>query len=171
MDFTFAKAGRQRLKNIAKPVEIWLWPPEHAGMMRRVTANWRQVAVFASLALVAVAAILYFARDPAGEGGSLAGPRIAIIPFKNLGSSPDDAFFSEGLTRDINAHLSRFSNLFVIAPAAGTKYRDNVDCEKIRSDLNAEGGEPVRHFACQWSRVSKFTIWTVDAPTGADDPR
>jgi hypothetical protein len=42
------------------------------------------------------------------------------------------------LTRDINAHLAKFSNLFVIAPAAGAKFRDSVDCEEIRSELRAD---------------------------------
>ncbi len=66
------------------------------------------------------------------------GPRIAIIPFRNLGEDPDDAFFSEGLTRSINAQLSRFSNLFVIAPQAGASFRDSPDCKTIRQELQAD---------------------------------
>ncbi len=66
------------------------------------------------------------------------GPRIALIPFKNLGEDPDDAFFSEGLTRSINAQLSRFSNLFVIAQKAGEAFRDNLDCKTIADDLRAD---------------------------------
>jgi len=66
------------------------------------------------------------------------GPRIVLIPFRNLGENPDDAFFTEGLTRDINAQLSRFSNLFVIAPEAGAAFRDNPDCSAIRERLNAD---------------------------------
>ncbi|MDU8928984.1 winged helix-turn-helix domain-containing protein [Alisedimentitalea sp. MJ-SS2] len=66
------------------------------------------------------------------------GPRIALIPFENLGEDPNDTFFSEGLTRDINAQLSRFSNLFVIAPTAGEAFRDNPDCETIREELRAD---------------------------------
>jgi class 3 adenylate cyclase/TolB-like protein len=138
LDIAFANAGRHRLKNIAKPVEIWLWPPERAGTMRRATISWRQVVAVAGLALVAVAALLYFVLDIGREAASPTGPRIVLIPFKNLGTSSDDAFFSEGLTRDISAHLSKFSNLFVIAPAAGTKFRDNADCGEIRRELQAD---------------------------------
>ena len=60
------------------------------------------------------------------------GARIALIPFENVGEGPDDDFFSEGLTRDINAQLARFSNLFVIAPEAGEAFRDDPDCSAYR---------------------------------------
>jgi TolB-like protein len=61
-----------------------------------------------------------------------------LIPFKNLGSDPEDAYFSDGLTRDINAYLSKFSNLFVIAPAAGNEFREAADCAAIRDKLQAD---------------------------------
>lgn len=66
------------------------------------------------------------------------GPRVVLVPFRNLGENPDDAFFTEGLMRDINAQLSRFSNLFVIAPEAAAAFRDNPDCGAIRAALKAD---------------------------------
>lgn len=47
LDATFANAGNHRLKNIAKPIEIWCWPATHAGKMRRSAFRWRRVAVVA----------------------------------------------------------------------------------------------------------------------------
>ncbi len=138
LEFTFANAGKHRLKNIAKPIEVWCWPSAHARKMRRSAWGWRQAAALTALVAVTVAVGAYFMIDRAEERSLPSGPRIAVIPFKDLGGSPDDAFFSDGLTRDINAHLSKFSNLFVIAPAAGTPYRDNADCVKIRDDLLAD---------------------------------
>jgi TolB-like protein len=138
LDVTFGNAGRRRLKNIAKPVEIWFWPPERASTMHRLARHWRPAV--AALALVAAAAgtLFYFSVESAREQALPSGPRIALIPFKNLGNDPDDAFFSEGLTRDINGYLSKFSNLFVIAPDAGLAYRENADCGQIRRDLGAD---------------------------------
>ena len=138
LDVTFASAGRHELKNIATPLEVWIWPPERAASLRRRAKGWRRAAAIVALAAVAATAGVYFAIDSDGDRGLPTGPRIALIPFKTLGNSPDDAFFSEGLTRDINAHLAKFSNLFVIAPAAGTKFRDSADCEEIRSELQAD---------------------------------
>ncbi len=80
----------------------------------------------------------YFLIRQSEETPLPTGPRIAVIPFKNLSSDPEDAFFSDGLTRDINAHLSKFSNLFVIAPAAGTPYRESADCTRIGNELRAD---------------------------------
>ncbi|HUS97809.1 MAG TPA: tetratricopeptide repeat protein [Hyphomicrobiaceae bacterium] len=137
-DATFTNTGSRKLKNIAKPVEVWIWPPVRTGFLRRVAIKWRQLASVAGLALVAVAIGLYTSFDFNQEGNLPTGPRIVLIPFTNLGSNPEDAFFSEGLTRDINAYLSKFSNLFVIAPAAGSVYRDNANCELIRKDLQAD---------------------------------
>ena len=138
LELSFANAGKHRLKNIAKPIEVWCWPSAHAGKMRRSAWGWRQAAALTALVAVTVAVGAYFMIDRAEERSLPSGPRIAVIPFKDLGGSTDDAFFSDGLTRDINAHLSKFSNLFVIAPAAGTPYRDNADCKRIRDDLLAD---------------------------------
>jgi adenylate cyclase len=138
LDVDFANAGRHRLKNIAKPVEVWLWPPEAAAKLRRLNRNWRRVAAFATVLLAAALAGLIFVYESPRDGGLPSGPRIAVIPFSNLGSNPDDAYFSDGLTRDINAYLSKFSNLFVIAPAAGAGYRDTLDCKQVRSELETD---------------------------------
>lgn len=138
VDVAFAKGGRHRLKNIAKPADVWIWPPVRAAGLRRAMVHWRPAVGVAGLALVAVLLILAILGDSGGEVRLPTGPRIVLIPFATLGSNSDDAFFSEGLTRDINAHLSKFSNLFVIAPAAGSVYRDNADCDLIRNDLQAD---------------------------------
>ena len=66
------------------------------------------------------------------------GARIVIIPFENVSKEPEDAYFAAGLTRDINAMLAKFSNLFVIAPDAAAAYRDNPACEAIRDELGAD---------------------------------
>jgi TolB-like protein len=61
-----------------------------------------------------------------------------VIPFQELGGGSDDAYFSDGLTKDINAHLSKFSNLFVIAPSSVSGFRGNADCDAIRNELQAD---------------------------------
>jgi class 3 adenylate cyclase/TolB-like protein len=133
----FANAGDYALKNITKPVEAWVWPPEHAKKMRRAPKAWRRAVALASLAAV-VAVAAYIAVDGDQAPGLPAGPRIALIPFKNVGEDLEDAYFSEGLTRDVNAQLSKFSNLFVIAPEAGAAFRNDPDCEAIREELGAD---------------------------------
>ncbi len=135
---SFANAGTHRLKNIDRAVEVWCWPRQHAKKMRRSAWGRRwPLAVAASIVILAtIGAGLILSS--AYEEALPSDPRIAVIPFKNIGGNSDDAFFSDGLTRDINAYLSKFSNLFVISPDAGIPYRDNADCKRIRSDLGAD---------------------------------
>jgi adenylate cyclase len=137
VDIAFANAGKRKLKNISKPVEVWIWPTELAKKVRSKWNRWWISAALAGLAAILVVAMLgYRIADKKNELPT--GPRIAIIPFKNVGDNPEDAYFSEGLTRDLNSLLAKFSNLFVIAPDAGAAYRDNPDCEEIRDELGAD---------------------------------
>ncbi|MCP5075783.1 MAG: hypothetical protein GY947_21145 [Rhodobacteraceae bacterium] len=137
VDVVFANVGDHELKNISRPVEVWTWPPERANSMRRPSKFWLRAAAFAGLVAVGATAT-YFTFAPASAPDLPTGARIALIPFENVGENPDDAFFSEGLTRDVNALLAKFSNLFVIAPEAGAAYRDDPNCETIRKDLGAD---------------------------------
>ncbi|MDJ0896681.1 MAG: adenylate/guanylate cyclase domain-containing protein [Alphaproteobacteria bacterium] len=135
----FANAGEHRLKNIARPIEVWCWPPERARAMRRVAAAPQRRSAFAVLvaAVLAVGAALFIFNRETREAPP-SGPRIAVIPFEYLGARPEESYFSDGLTKDINAYLSKFSNLFVIAPSSAGKFRDDPDCAKIRDELQAD---------------------------------
>ncbi len=64
--------------------------------------------------------------------------RIAVLPFENLSSSEDDEYFSDGITRDVNAGLSKLRNATVIAhgsarrsAAADKGYRAIADELKV----------------------------------------
>ncbi len=139
LEVTFANAGNHRLKNIAKPIEVWCWPSERARSMRRAATGSKRRLVFgvAASAIVVVGAVLLI-LEQTREDSLPSGPRIAVIPFEGLGVSAENAYFADGLTKDINAYLSKFSNLFVFAPSAVSSCRDNVDCKKIRSELQAD---------------------------------
>jgi class 3 adenylate cyclase/TolB-like protein len=138
LDAPFASAGRHKLKNIAKPVEVWCWPPESAGKLRRAAAGWQRWVAAGAFAAVAAAVAVYLGLDRGRDTSAPTGPRIAVIPFQELGGGSDDAYFSDGLTKDINAHLSKFSNLFVIAPSSVSGFRGNADCDAIRNELQAD---------------------------------
>jgi len=137
IDEGFANAGRHSLKNISHPVEIWCWPADKARSMRRATASpvramWLGVVAFIAL----LAAFYLFSIND--ESSLPTGPRIAVIPFENLSSDAEDVYFSDGLTKDINAFLSKFTNLFVLAQSSVTAFQGNADCEKIRDELGVD---------------------------------
>ena len=94
--------------------------------------------MLAAIAVIAFVGLTVAILQDRAEVGIPSGPRVAVMPFQNLSDNPEDAFFSDGLTKDINAHLSKFSNLFVIAPSSVRGYADNADCEAIRNELEAD---------------------------------
>ena len=139
LDTEFASAGRHKLKNISNPVEVYCWPVEEARVLRRNASNLQQKCAIAIAAIVMISILGYaliFSKEV--DLSVPTGPRIAIIPFKNLSDNPEDIYFSAGLTPDINTHLSRFSNLFVNAPSSVKGYAENANCETVRDELEAD---------------------------------
>ncbi|MHA1565245.1 MAG: BTAD domain-containing putative transcriptional regulator [Alphaproteobacteria bacterium] len=51
-------------------------------------------------------------------------PLIAVMPFDNLGSDPEQNYFSDGVTEDIITELSRCSGLIIIARNSTFAYKD-----------------------------------------------
>lgn len=50
-------------------------------------------------------------------------PSIAVLPFANHSGDPEQEFFSDGISEDILAELSRFHSLFVIARNSSFRYK------------------------------------------------
>ena len=72
-----------------------------------------------------------------GEFPAASGPAVAVLPFVNLGSDPDQGFFCDGLTEDIITDLSRFRGLRVMARDSSFRYRGaEVDLQRVRQELS-----------------------------------
>lgn len=132
----FGAAGPYQLKNITRPIDVWTWPAFSAKRQKR--ANSTQFAKVGALVLAGVCSAAFLAWPENSRQDLPNGAHIALIPFKNASSDSEDAFFSEGLTRDVNALLAKSSNLFVIAPEAGWSFQDDHKCSEVRSQLGAD---------------------------------
>jgi TolB-like protein len=63
-------------------------------------------------------------------------PSIAVLPFANLGSDPEQEYFADGVVEDITMALSRFPWLFVIARNSSFTYKGRaVDVKQIGREL------------------------------------
>jgi TolB-like protein len=51
-------------------------------------------------------------------------PSVAVLPFTNLSSDPEQEYFADGMAEDIITALSRFKELFVIARHLSFTYKD-----------------------------------------------
>jgi len=63
-------------------------------------------------------------------------PSIAVLPFANLSSDPEQEYFADGIVEDITMALSRFPWLFVIARNSSFTYKGRaVDVKLVGRDL------------------------------------
>ena len=93
-------------------------------------------------------------------------PSIAVLPFQNLSSDPEQEFFADGVVEEIITALSRFKALFVIARNSSFTYEGGaVEVKQVGRELGVryvlEGS--VRKAA---NRV-RITGQLIDAATGA----
>jgi len=93
-------------------------------------------------------------------------PSIAVLPFANMSTDPEQEYFADGMVEDIITALSRFNQLFVIARNSSFTYKGRaVDVRQVAKELGVrfvlEGS--VRKVG---NRV-RITGQLIDAATGA----
>jgi adenylate cyclase len=91
--------------------------------------------------------------------------KIAVLPFENMSSDPEQSYFADGMTDDLITHLSKVENLFVISRNSVFTYKGrNVKVEAIADDLGVrfvlEGS--VRRAGS----VIRINAQLIDAETG-----
>ena len=63
-------------------------------------------------------------------------PSIAVLPFDNMSSHPEQEYLVDGIVEDIITELSRFSELFVIARNSSFQYKGRaVDVRQVGREL------------------------------------
>jgi len=92
-------------------------------------------------------------------------PSIAVLPFTNMSSDPEQDYFADGITEDITTALSRLRWLFVIARNSTFTYKGRaVDVRQVAVEL------AVRYILEGSVRTSggriRVTGQLVDAATG-----
>lgn len=125
----FEDIGPQQVKNIAEPVPVFRIAPGPvsvaAGAAPIVATRWRNPAI-AAVVVVILAAGGMFVWQPWGARVVPASienmafklpekPSIAVLAFDNLSGDPKQEYFSDGLSENIIAALSRIPAMFVIA--------------------------------------------------------
>ena len=152
----FEYMGEHLVKNFSEPVWIYrilLSPPsEKKSIKAPINKSNRTmspyVLIIAILVVASVAAIFYFYGSlpktmyttEKVEALSLPNkPSIAVLPFVNMSKDPDQEYFSDGVTNDIIAALSKFRELFVIASNTVFTYKGKaVNIERIGQELNVK---------------------------------
>jgi len=111
LDYAFEDLGEQQVKNIARPVRVY-----------RVGDRARPIAQPLSAAPSAL---------PLPDK-----PSIAVLPFSNMSSDPEQESFADGIAEDVITALSRYPSLFVIARNSCFTYKGRtVDVKQIGREL------------------------------------
>lgn len=84
----------------------------------------RLATVFAAVALLAGAVVLYRSRSRSGGGQSAAIRSVAVLPLKNLTGDPANEYLSDGMTESLISALSRVGGLKVISRGSVFRYKD-----------------------------------------------
>jgi adenylate cyclase len=159
LDFEYEFQGKQKVKNIKRPVRIYRvlsYPGAAAHRVIRakklIVRKWQKVtvAIAAFIALCLVVTFFtwnnYF-RLPSvttAVAGDLSfdlpeGPSIAVLPFDNMSGDSEQDFFSDGLTENIITALATCSNLFVIARNSTFVYKGKaVKIKQLASELGVQ---------------------------------
>jgi TolB-like protein/class 3 adenylate cyclase/Flp pilus assembly protein TadD len=184
LDVGYESLGERRVKNIDKPVRVYRVRMDADavgktfGAWQAVARSWRRpmLAVGALAVLVVAGAMAWWrpweplAESSAIEGGALPlsdKPSIAVLPFGNLGSESEQAYFVQGLTDDLITDLSKISGLLVIARNSTSAYQDSpTDVRDVAAQL---GVRYVLEGSVRRSGDSiRINVQLIDGATGAN---
>ncbi|MEP3275721.1 MAG: adenylate/guanylate cyclase domain-containing protein [Stappiaceae bacterium] len=111
LNIPFEDLGEKDIKNIERPIRVFRWCPDGVFIER--------------LPLSPVV------PTPLPDK-----PSIAVLPFDNMSSDPDQDFFADGIAEDIITELSRMPWFFVIARNSSFAYKGQaVDIKKVSAEL------------------------------------
>jgi adenylate cyclase len=124
----FTDIGAQQVKNIAEPVHVFRVAPR-ASRPESPLPNPPPLAGEGRVG----ATDLPIAAGPLPLPDK---PSIAVLPFTNMSSDPEQEFFADGIAEDIITALSRFPSLFVIARNSCFTYKGRaVDVKQVGREL------------------------------------
>jgi adenylate cyclase len=174
--------GAQKVKNHPEPVRAYQIPVKHGTptapprVRTRILPSWLPlwgiaggvVVLFLSLVLVSKNQSWRFLRSKPTALGALPSaetPTLAVLPFLNMSNSPEQDYFSDGMTEDLITDLSQISGLFVIARNSVFPYKGkSVKVQDIGRELGVryvlEGS--VR----KNTDAVRITAQLIDASTG-----
>ena len=126
--------GKKDLKNVDEQMEVFAvttatemtsTAPDKQKMaptLSKINLKWIGVAAVV-IALVIVGIKIDFGTKEVESKEDLNRLTIAVLPFTNMSSDPENEFFADGITEDIITNLSKIKSLKVIARTSVMQYK------------------------------------------------
>ena len=183
LDLGFKYLGKQTVKNISDPVRVYRIRPEPktvveaTGHYKKRLRQWQKAVLsVVSILIIAVSAwaiINFYLRPVAKDVASVEKmmlplpdkPSIAVLPFANMSSDPDQEYFADGISENIISALSHIPEMFVIARNSTFTYKGKpVKVQQVSEEL---GVRYVLEGSVQRSGDQiRVTAQLIDATTG-----
>lgn len=106
-----------------------------ASLNTQITTDQTAAAGTASQSIMPTANVPTDSGTTVNWGGR---PSIAVLPFKNLSADPEQEYFSDGITEDIIAALSKYRSLVVIARNPSFAFKGTGDVRQAGLTLGAD---------------------------------
>jgi TolB-like protein/DNA-binding winged helix-turn-helix (wHTH) protein len=139
---TYIETIHRKGYRLVAPVAWVAKEREPAGARSMAATDRPRWPYILAVAVVAVIAFLVILRPAAlfkrrnGEPNQQGLPRIVVLPFDNLGS-PDDEYFTDGVTDEITSRLAVVSGLQVISRTSAMQYKERrPQLPQIGEELN-----------------------------------
>lgn len=138
---------QMQLKNVSRPIDIhevavdgvFSEAPPKAIDPKKGADRKSLLLGMAGLAVLLVAGWLLWGRTQPDITAEAAPKQasIAVLPFVNMSSDPDQEFFSDGLTEDIITQLAKIEDLHVISRTTCMKFKgDTLSVKEIGAQLS-----------------------------------
>jgi adenylate cyclase len=175
-DLFFVDRGKHRVKNIAYPIHVFevAFDPVRVSIFARLLRKRVGLAAMMMVvaALAALVSTMLVDRNQKEVIREVQAPAllpdkrsIAVLPFVNMSSDPEQEYFSDGMTEDLITELSRLTGLFVIARNSVFTFKGRaVKAEQVGRELG------VRYLVEGSVRKAdnriRITAQLIDANTG-----
>src|SRR5437764_3854022 len=92
----------------------------------RSHVRWAAAAVAVLLLGASVAATFFFSRYPTRSALAVVEKSIAVLPFENLSSDKENAYFTDGVQDEILTHLAKIADVKVISRTSVMQYKSGA---------------------------------------------
>jgi len=140
IDLPIKMIDTAKLKNIKTPVEVYAvvlpWQEKELNARQKTGIKKRLLRIsIGLLALISILIILWY--SPYSINNKDDKKSIAVLPFRNMSEKVENEYFSDGITEDIIAHLSKLKNLKVVSRTSIMQYKNtDKNLTEIGDELN-----------------------------------
>jgi len=145
---SLSSLGKKALKNVDEEIEVFAVTPatepspvasytkKPSPASSKINMKWIAVAAVVTI-LVIVGLKIDFGTVEVESKKDINSLSIAVLPFDNMSSDPENEFFADGITEDILAQIAKIKSLQVISRTSIMQYKNTT---KSLSEIGKELG-------------------------------